>query len=84
MDAQLVVLRDAGIDHLDAVINTVRGLFLCHDQESAFKAGTTCKRIRGESLPNDGCQSRRTSLQSDCNPSWSGSIPIAEKAINTR
>ena len=26
MDAQLEVLRDAGIDHLDAVINTVRGL----------------------------------------------------------
>ena len=52
MDAQLEVLRDAGIDHLDAVINNVRVLFLCHDQESALEAGTTCKQIRGKRLPN--------------------------------
>ena len=65
MDAQLDVLCDAEIDHLDAAINMSVGYFLCHDQESAFKAGTTCKQIRGESLPNDGCQSRRTSLESD-------------------
>ena len=43
MDAQLDDLRDAEIDHLDAVINDVRALFLCHAQESALKAGTTCK-----------------------------------------
>ena len=52
MDAQLDDLRDAGTDHLDAVINNGCVLFLCHAQESALKAGTTCKQIRGECLPS--------------------------------